>query len=139
MTNASTTDLLLPPDTAYSDLALQAHTDTTYFTDPAGLQMFHMLSHTGGEGGISLFVDGFAAAAKLFKQDRDAYQLLSMVRVYSHASGNEDVSIQPSVGYPVLQHDPLAGHLVQVRWNNSDRAGLDMRLKTVDKWYEAAA
>lgn len=36
-------------DTAYTDLALQAHTDTTYFTDPAGLQMFHLLSHTASK------------------------------------------------------------------------------------------
>ncbi|EPQ32483.1 uncharacterized protein PFL1_00677 [Pseudozyma flocculosa PF-1] len=36
-------------DTAYTDLALQAHTDTTYFTDPAGLQLFHLLSHTASK------------------------------------------------------------------------------------------
>lgn len=36
-------------DTAYTDLALQAHTDTTYFSDPAGLQMFHLLSHTASK------------------------------------------------------------------------------------------
>nr|CAD12887.1 trimethyllysine hydroxylase [Neurospora crassa] len=32
-------------DTAYTNLALPAHTDTTYFTDPAGLQAFHLLEH----------------------------------------------------------------------------------------------
>jgi len=32
-------------DTAYTNVALPAHTDTTYFTEPAGLQAFHLLSH----------------------------------------------------------------------------------------------
>ncbi|KAL8410056.1 hypothetical protein RB594_008232 [Gaeumannomyces avenae] len=36
---------LAKADTAYTNLALPAHTDTTYFTDPAGLQAFHLLSH----------------------------------------------------------------------------------------------
>ena len=34
-----------PIDTAYTNDYLPAHTDTTYFTDPAGLQVFHLLSH----------------------------------------------------------------------------------------------
>ncbi|KIK62603.1 hypothetical protein GYMLUDRAFT_42059 [Collybiopsis luxurians FD-317 M1] len=33
-------------DTAYTNVALGAHTDNTYFTDPSGLQLFHLLSHT---------------------------------------------------------------------------------------------
>jgi len=32
-------------DTAYTNIALPAHTDTTYFTEPVGLQAFHLLSH----------------------------------------------------------------------------------------------
>lgn len=36
---------LAKADTAYTNLALPAHTDTTYFTEPAGLQAFHLLSH----------------------------------------------------------------------------------------------
>lgn len=125
-------------DTAYTDLALEAHTDTTYFSDPAGLQMFHMLSHTEGDGGKSLLVDGFRAANRLFEIDPDAYRTLSTVSVYSHASGNEDVSIQPYRGFPVLTHDPDRRHLAQVRWNNSDRAGVDLRWHDIDRWYDAA-
>uniref|UniRef100_A0A8H7K5E8 TauD/TfdA-like domain-containing protein n=1 Tax=Bionectria ochroleuca TaxID=29856 RepID=A0A8H7K5E8_BIOOC len=36
---------LAKADTAYTNIALGAHTDTTYFTEPTGLQAFHMLSH----------------------------------------------------------------------------------------------
>ncbi|KAG9672574.1 Trimethyllysine dioxygenase, partial [Aureobasidium melanogenum] len=125
-------------DTAYTSLALEAHTDTTYFSEPAGLQMFHMLSHTDGSGGESLLVDGFAAARQLYAQDKEAYRILSTVGIWAHASGNEDVSIQPYVCVPVLSHDPVLGHLVQVRWNNSDRAAIEAPSDMIDKWYEAA-
>lgn len=97
-----------------------------------------MLSHTHGSGGASLLVDGFAAAAKLYEENREAYRILSTVGVWSHASGNEDVSIQPYTCFPVLSHDPVMGHLVMVRWNNDDRAGIEAEGEMVDKWYEAA-
>ncbi|THV68776.1 Trimethyllysine dioxygenase [Aureobasidium pullulans] len=125
-------------DTAYTSLALESHTDTTYFSEPAGLQMFHMLSHTGGSGGESLLVDGFAAARQLYAEDKEAYKILSTIGIWAHASGNEDVSIQPYVCFPVLSHDPIMGHLIQVRWNNSDRAAIEAPSDMIDKWYEAA-
>ncbi|TKA64333.1 hypothetical protein B0A49_08291 [Cryomyces minteri] len=126
-------------DTAYTSLALEAHTDTTYFSDPAGLQMFHLLSHTDGEGGASLLVDGLHAARVLEKEDYKAYQTLSRVRLFFHASGNDGISIQPSVAAPVLIHDHAWRHLLQVRWNNADRAAIDLPIGEVDQWYEAAA
>ena len=101
--------------------------------------MFHLLSHTGGQGGESLLVDGLSAAKQLFHQDRSAYFMLSRVGVYSHASGNEDVSIQPCNSFPVLSHNPRNGALVQIRWNNSDRAGINAKYETIERWYEAAA
>ncbi|KAF1987345.1 Trimethyllysine dioxygenase [Aulographum hederae CBS 113979] len=124
-------------DTAYTDLAIGAHTDTTYFTDPCGLQMFHLLSHENGSGGESLLVDGFAAATDLMKEDPEAYQILSTVLTYSHASGTEGMSIQPYQPSPVLVHDRL-GNLSQIRWNTTDRAQIDMPVEVVNKWYDAA-
>ncbi|ORY02918.1 hypothetical protein BCR34DRAFT_77433 [Clohesyomyces aquaticus] len=129
---------LASKDTAYTNIALEAHTDTTYFSDPAGLQAFHLLEHTDGEGGASLLVDGFKAAKDLLRLDPEAYHILSSVNVYSHASGNEGISIQPYRGFPVLQHDPATGYLLQVRWNSSDRSGIELPIQEVGKWYEAA-
>jgi trimethyllysine dioxygenase len=125
-------------DTAYTNIALEAHTDTTYFSDPAGLQAFHLLSHTEGEGGASLLVDGFKVAHELSQLDRKAYEVLSTVNVHAHASGNEGISIQPYRGFPVLEHDPATGDLLRVRWNSSDRASIELPIHEVEIWYDAA-
>jgi trimethyllysine dioxygenase len=38
----------------------------------------------------------------------------------------------------VLQHDPTTGLLLQVRWNSSDRASIELPIERVDEWYDAA-
>ncbi|KAJ4305038.1 hypothetical protein N0V90_000567 [Kalmusia sp. IMI 367209] len=129
---------LASKDTAYTNIALPAHTDNTYFSDPAGLQAFHLLSHTDGSGGASLLVDGFKAAQDLLEQDPEAYNVLATVNVHAHASGNDGISIMPYRGFPVLGHDAETGNLLQVRWNVSDRAGVELPLGEVGKWYAAA-
>lgn len=43
-------------DLAYTNIALGLHTDTTYFTDPVGLQLFHVLEHDG-QGGESVCIN----------------------------------------------------------------------------------
>lgn len=134
-----TSDLSLK-DTAYTSLALGAHTDTTYFTDPAGLQMFHLLSHTEGSGGASLLVDGFRAAAILKAEAPNAYHILRSTPVSTHSSGNDGISIQPSIPFPVFNEHPITGDLYQVRWNNDDRATMDHwnDEADIDAWYNAA-
>lgn len=126
-------------DTAYTSESLEPHTDNTYFTEPAGLQALHLLSHTQGSGGESSLVDGFRAATELFNTDFRAYRTLSTIPVYAHASGNDGISIQPAEPRPVLDHGRRDGVLQQVRWNNADRAGLSAKLHSVGVWYEAAA
>lgn len=125
-------------DTAYTQLGIGAHTDNTYFSDPAGLQMFHLLSHTDGTGGASQLVDGFGAAQELLESDPEAYHTLSTVKLHCHASGGEGISIQPSQTWPVLVHDPESGLLTQIRWNTTDRACIDMPIEESDRWYAAA-
>ncbi|KAF1932758.1 Trimethyllysine dioxygenase [Didymella exigua CBS 183.55] len=129
---------LASQDTAYTNIALEAHTDNTYFSEPAGLQAFHLLSHTDGDGGASLLVDGFQAAAELLRTDRSAYQVLAETRVHAHASGNEGISIQPYRGFPVLEHDAATGGLLRVRWNSADRASIELAVDEVETWYDAA-
>ena len=139
-------------DTAYTNLALPAHTDTTYFSDPAGLQAFHMLSHTpapsddknaeqgaAAEGGKSLLVDGFLAAKTLKSEDPKAYDVLASVRLHWHASGNKGITIAPDQLYPVLELDSYSGELRRIRWNNDDRGVVPFGEKySPTEWYDAA-
>ncbi|KAI9149355.1 Trimethyllysine dioxygenase [Paramyrothecium foliicola] len=130
-------------DTAYTNLALGAHTDTTYFTEPAGLQAFHMLSHIRPSeassdeqlGGMSLLVDGFKVADQMRREDPEGYELLTKVKVPWHASGNQHVAITPDTNYPVFETN--GDQLARVRWNNDDRGILPPTKETAD-WYKAA-
>ncbi|GAA5948797.1 hypothetical protein JCM3765_003904 [Sporobolomyces pararoseus] len=133
-------------DLAYSDVRLEAHTDTTYFTDPCGLQLFHLLSpSTSHKGGHNLLVDGFRAASILRSSHPSLYELLSTLPIPAHASGSGSASIpsgvhmKPLKRYPVFNHDEN-GELVQVRWNGDDRAvvgGEAFAGERMDEWYEA--
>lgn len=133
-------------DTAYTNLALGAHTDTTYFTDPAGLQAFHLLSHAdptakdgeGTLGGKSLLVDGFYAASLLRKESPRAYKILTTHKLSWHASGNEGITITPDTSYPVLESKSNGQGLRRVRWNNDDRGVVPFTERSPMEWYEAA-
>ncbi|KAL2170121.1 hypothetical protein VTG60DRAFT_5216 [Thermothelomyces hinnuleus] len=131
-------------DTAYTNQALPPHTDTTYFTDPAGLQAFHMLSHEPGPdgerpyGGASVLVDGFKAARVLHDEDREAYNVLKKVRLPWHASGNKGITIRPDVNYPVFETHSSLG-LYRIRWNNDDRGVVPFDKVRPEVWYRAAA
>jgi trimethyllysine dioxygenase len=153
-----------PIDTAYTNDRLPPHTDTTYFTDPAGLQLFHLLSHTSltasdpntpGQGGESTFVDGFAAATHFYNTHRDLYQTLATYPITSAAQGSPNVgsfynTTSSLTGYPVFIHSspsttnapPLPKNLVQIRWNNLDRVTTVHPIfpnhTALKKWYTAA-
>lgn len=106
-------------------------------TDPCGLQLFHLLSHTQGSGGATLLVDGFYVASILKDLHPDIYYTLSNVPVPAHAAG-ETASLYrpfPPSGYPVLSHDPVTGELSQVRWNNDDRSVMShLKPSEVEAW-----
>ena len=115
------TSNLAKADLAYTSTKLDAHTDATYFTDPVGLQLLHLLEFDG-IGGETLLVDGFRAAQTLRDEDPAAYRILSQTPVPAHCAGNQETFIQPSVVNPILMHDRDSGQLEQIRWNNGDRS-----------------
>jgi trimethyllysine dioxygenase len=115
------------------------HRYSVYFyqTDPCGLQLLHLLSHTGGTGGASLLVDGFYVATIMKELHPEAYDLLSRIPIPAHAAGEPSALYRPSPpsGYPVLRHDAFTGELTQVRWNNDDRSVMDhLTSDLVEKW-----
>ncbi|KAJ1329110.1 trimethyllysine dioxygenase [Microdochium nivale] len=139
-------------DTAYTNIALPAHTDNTYFSDPAGLQAFHMLSHTADPGasesiadlgGQSLLVDGFTAAHILKEEDAEAAEVLRTVNLPWHASGNKGITIAPDKHYPVLEiaNYKETSRLQRIRWNTADRGVVPFSSSekfSAEAWYAAA-
>ncbi|QRW18297.1 Serine carboxypeptidase [Rhizoctonia solani] len=123
-------------DTAYTNLALGAHTDTTYLSDPCGLQLFHLLSHEG-LGGQTLLVDGFYAAAKLREKYPSHYELLTEVKISAHAAGDADSLYIPDEPFSILKKG-INGELTGIRYNNDDRSALKyIDPVLVDDWYDA--
>ena len=105
-------------DTAYTNIALGAHTDTSYFSEPAGIQMFHCLQHDG-EAGETLLVDGFHAAQLLRQDHPQHFDFLCRQHVYHEymEPGYHMRSLDT-----VLKLHPLDGRLVRLRYNHYDRA-----------------
>uniref|UniRef100_A0A182M3T7 trimethyllysine dioxygenase n=1 Tax=Anopheles culicifacies TaxID=139723 RepID=A0A182M3T7_9DIPT len=62
-------------DTAYTNGFLGPHTDNTYFSDAAGLQVLHCIQFNG-KGGETILVDGFNAVEQLRQTDPAAYERL---------------------------------------------------------------
>ena len=158
------TSSITPTDTAYTNQPLAVHTDTAYLSSPCGLQMFHLLSHTGGTGGESLFVDGYAAAAHLRDEKLPYYLTLARRKILFHASGNTEVgeinnSAFHSGGSAVLsgaslqQPEAIDGSSFRqeretvnltrmprlIRWNNDDRdAQAWPTFDSIERWFRAA-
>lgn len=57
--------------------------------------MFHMLEFRG-KGGESLLVDGFKAAKTLKEKYPESYDILSTVRIPTHAAGDDEFLFQPT-------------------------------------------
>ncbi|KAL8730880.1 MAG: hypothetical protein Q9166_003807 [cf. Caloplaca sp. 2 TL-2023] len=131
-------------DSAYTQLALGSHTDNTYFTDPAGLQTFHLLSHVNGGGGASLLVDGFRAANILRQESPKAFYTLCHTKIRGHCSGNDGIAIMPDHAFPVITVEEdmhwRTAEITQIRWNNDDRAAMTgLGSETITSFYDAAS
>jgi len=106
-------------DTAYTSLAIGPHTDGTYALDAPGYQMFHCLA-AECTGGDSVLIDGFKVAELLREQHPLDYRTLTEVGVPGQY-------LDPTRGIQLMARRPLlrldaAGELVQVSYNNHDRA-----------------
>jgi trimethyllysine dioxygenase len=112
------------------------HACVSQQTDPCGVQIFHLLEHTGGTGGASLLVDGFYAASILRDLHPDAYDLLSTVPIPAHAAGESGTLYRAA--HTLLEHDAVGKHLRAVRWNNDDRSALrNVPYEDVPRLYDA--
>lgn len=119
-------------DTAYTNQYLSPHTDASYSHDAPGLQMFNCLEFDG-KGGESVLVDGFAIAAEMAKRNPEWYKTMTRVVVPGQY-------IEPGAHLlaerPVLRLDRF-GKLVQVTYNNYDRAPFILPSDQLRSFYDA--
>jgi len=103
-------------DTAYTNVELLSHTDSTYSND-APVQALHCL-YFEGTGGESTMADSFRVASELKQHQPQHYETLSTVMVPGQYIGD---GAHLMAARPVFRHDHH-GNLVQVSFNNADRA-----------------
>ncbi|HEY4608441.1 MAG TPA: TauD/TfdA family dioxygenase, partial [Ilumatobacteraceae bacterium] len=108
---------LAKADLAYTTTYLSAHTDGTYSNDAPGLQMLHCL-YFDGAGGESTLVDGFKIAEVLRATEPEVFDTLSTTAIPGQYIGDGSHLM---AARPVFRNDHN-GALVQVSYNNSDRA-----------------
>jgi trimethyllysine dioxygenase len=123
-------------DTAYTSMAIGPHTDGTYSVDAPGYQMFHCLA-AECSGGENVLIDGFKVAQIMRHEHAADYDVLSSVeipgRYLDHARG-----IQLMARRPLFRHN-RSGDLVQVSYNNHDRAPFVLPVEQHRRFYRALA
>ncbi|CAM4672680.1 hypothetical protein PO909_008648 [Leuciscus waleckii] len=125
-------------DTAYTKLALDRHTDTSYFQEPCGIQVFHCLRHEG-TGGRTLLVDGFHAADSVLQRTPGNFELLSHVPIKHEYVENLSKHRNHMIGIgPVLNVYPWNNEVYMIRYNNYDRSVMNtVAHDVVRRWYTA--
>ncbi|XP_071024123.1 trimethyllysine dioxygenase, mitochondrial-like isoform X2 [Oncorhynchus clarkii lewisi] len=125
-------------DTAYTKLALDRHTDTSYFQEPCGIQVFHCLKHEG-TGGRTLLVDGFYSADQVLQKTPDNFELLARVPIKHEYIENVSDHRNHMIGIgPVLNVYPWNNEVYMIRYNNYDRAVINtIPHDVVNRWYVA--
>lgn len=123
-------------DTAYTSAAIGPHTDGTYSLDAPGYQMLHCLAAecTGGE---NVLVDGFRVAEIMQRDYADDFRTLTEVAIPGQYRDDER-------GIHLLARRPLfrldgRGDLVQVSYNNHDRAPFVLAPARLEAFYAALA
>jgi len=114
-------DVLVKPDPnnlAYTARALPGHTDNPYAEPVPGLQLLHCLAQSD-EGGDNTLADGFAAAERLRREDRAAFDVLARVPVaYRFSDAGADLRSER----PVIQCDRV-GRVTVVHVNDRSFRG----------------
>lgn len=102
-----------PSDPAYSQSAYDLSTAQPYRDPMSTLKLLHCLSDAG-EGGESLLVDGFRAAAKLRAMDPDSFAILTRTMVtFAYA----DARMEHRATRPIIALDPR-GRIREVRFGH---------------------
>jgi len=121
-----------PDDTAFTSLAIEPHTDGTYVHDAPGLQTLHCLKRDS-IGGENQLIDGLAIAEKMRNEYPDAFNILCNINIPGRY-------IKPNTYLEA--HRPLFrvnnnGDVIQVSFNNHDRAPFRLENDQMSQFYKA--
>jgi gamma-butyrobetaine hydroxylase len=121
-----------PTNMAFTPVGLNVHADNPYRDPVPGLQLLHCLVNEA-EGGASVFVDGFRAAALLRAEDPAGFDLLTRHWApFRFADATADLRSRT----PYIRLDDR-GHVVAVRYNNRSAAPLDLPFEVMADYYAA--
>ena len=119
---------------AYTNLGLQAHTDNPYRNPVPTMQILHCLK-SSTKGGDSKVVDGFKAALRLKKENKNYFNLLSKYCSRFEFKGKKNVHLKSR--FPMIELSP-DNELIAVHFNNRSIAPItDVPYKDMPDYYKA--
>ena len=121
-----------PDDTAFTSLAIEPHTDGTYVHDAPGLQTLHCIKKDS-IGGENQLVDGLAIAEKMRDEYPDYFKILSSINIPGRYI-KTDTYLEAKRPLFRLNNE---GKIVQVSFNNHDRAPFRIDNKSMSQFYDA--
>ena len=117
---------------AYTQEELRPHTDSTYSNDAPGLQLLLCCDYEA-TGGASIMVDGFKIAELIKNDNKEIFDILSTVEVPGKYVGD---GVILEARRPIFRLN-LNKELLQVSFNNYDRADFRIENKLMIKFYQA--
>ena len=119
---------------AYTNLALQAHTDNPYRNPVPTIQILHCLK-SSTKGGDSKVVDGFNAAFQLKKINKKYFNLLSKYCSRFEFKGKKNVHLKSR--FPMIGLSPDS-ELISIHFNNRSVAPIvDVPYEDMLNYYKA--
>ena len=119
---------------AYTNLGLKAHTDNPYRNPVPTMQILHCLK-SSIKGGNSKVVDGFNAALRLKKENKNYFNLLSKYCSRFEFKGKKNVHLKSR--FPMIALSP-DGELSAVHFNNRSIAPItDVPYNDMTNYYKA--
>ena len=119
---------------AYTNLGLQAHTDNPYRNPVPTMQILHCLK-SSTKGGDSKVVDGFKAALRLKKENKNYFNLLSKYCSRFEFKGKKNVHLKSR--FPMITLSP-DNELTAIHFNNRSIAPItDVPYNNMPNYYKA--
>lgn len=117
---------------------LELHTDHPYQEVPPDIQMLHCIKNFGfGDGGESVFSDGFNAA-RIIQRDRpDLYRVLCDTKIEYIDEGVDFIPFDAVAKFPLINFDDK-GTMTRIVFSNHMRSWfLELKPEEIGTFYEA--